>query len=97
MNKRLSLAVTGAVLLAASVTTFMCVDKSDDPMDDLFRANVEALTQFEESKTSLCYRYDPFGVQKFGIYCNSETRPPQIYPCTEPYSDRMSGTSQCYR
>ena len=53
MSKRLILAVTGAVLLAASVTTFMCVDKSNDPMDDLFRANVEALTR-NESEIYTC-------------------------------------------
>ena len=35
--------------LAASVTTLVSANKSNDPMDDLFRANVEALTNGEIS------------------------------------------------
>ena len=41
------LSAAGAVLLAASVTTFVSRNKSNDSMDDLFRANVEALAQYE--------------------------------------------------
>ena len=96
MKNKFVLSAAGAMLLAASVTTFVCTNKSNGSMDDLFKANVEALARTEDGGSRLCYRYDPFGIPKFGIYCHSNTRPPQIYPCTEPYSDRMSGTSQCY-
>ena len=41
------LSAAGAVLLAASVTTFVCTNKSNDSMDDLFKANVEALARNE--------------------------------------------------
>lgn len=45
--RKLILSAAGAVLLAASVFTFASVNKSDDPMDDLFKANVEALASGE--------------------------------------------------
>ncbi len=47
MKKKIILFAAGAVLLAASAFTFASVNKSSDPMDDLFRANVEALTANE--------------------------------------------------
>ena len=47
MKKKIILFAAGAVLLAASAFTFASVNKSDDPMDDLFKANIEALTRNE--------------------------------------------------
>ena len=49
-NKFVLLAA-GAVLLAASVTTVVCANKSDGSMDDLFKANVEALARSESGGT----------------------------------------------
>ena len=90
------LIAAGAVLLAAAVSAFVYVKNESNSMNELFNATVEALARFEDGGTQLCYRYHPFGIQRYGIYCNNDTRPPQIYPCTQPYSDRMSSTSQCY-
>ena len=47
------LSAAGAVLLAASVTTFVCTNKSNDSMDVLFRANVEALARSESGGSSV--------------------------------------------
>ena len=47
MNKKIILFAAGAVLLAASAFTFASVNKSNDPMNDLFKANVEALASGE--------------------------------------------------
>ncbi len=52
MKKKIILFAAGVVLLAASVTTFVCANKSNDPMDDLFRANVEALADIEGTQTT---------------------------------------------
>ena len=45
--RKIILSAAGAVLLAASAFTFVSVNKSNDPMDDLFKANVEALARNE--------------------------------------------------
>ena len=51
MKNKFVLSAAGAVLLAASVTTFVSgVNKSNDSMDDLFKANVEALARNEVGK-----------------------------------------------
>ena len=56
MNKKIILFAAGAVLLAASAFTFASVNKSNDPMDDLFKANVEALAYNESgSEVVKCY------------------------------------------
>ena len=47
MKHKIILFAAGAVLLAASAFTFASVNKSNDPMDDLFKANVEALSRSE--------------------------------------------------
>ena len=47
MKNKLVLSAAGAVLLAASVTTVVCANKSDGSMDAFFKANVEALAQYE--------------------------------------------------
>ena len=52
MKQKIILFAAGAVLLAASAFTFASVNTSNDPMDDLFRANVEALAQNEGSLTT---------------------------------------------
>ena len=54
MKRKLILFAAGVVLLAASVTTFVCANKSNDPMDDLFRANVEALASGEADLKVSC-------------------------------------------
>ena len=43
MKRKVILFAAGAVFLAASVVTFVSVTCSNDPMDNLFMANVEAL------------------------------------------------------
>lgn len=47
MKNKSVLSAAGAVLLATSVTTFVCTNKSDGSMDALFKANVEALSRSE--------------------------------------------------
>lgn len=42
--------------LTGSVLTFMSVNRANDPMDELFEANVEALAQIE-TPVDLCNRY----------------------------------------
>ncbi len=49
MKKKLLLAA-GAVLLASAVSAFIYVNKESNPMDELFNANVEALTGSESSQ-----------------------------------------------
>lgn len=56
MNNKTILFAAGVVLLAASVFTFMSVSRTNDPMDELFEANVEALAQIE-TPVDLCNRY----------------------------------------
>ena len=55
MKKKIILFAAGAVLLAASAITFASVNKSNDPMDDLFKANVEALARNESANYRICY------------------------------------------
>ena len=55
MNNKTILFAAGAVLLAASAFTFASVNKSNDPMDDLFEANVEALARNEIIQRYECY------------------------------------------
>ena len=56
MNKKIILFAAGAVLLAASAFTFASVNKSNDPMSDLFKANVEALADTEAGGgRAVCY------------------------------------------
>ena len=45
--KKTILLAAGAVLLAATVSTFVYVKNGSDSMDELFKANVEALTNDE--------------------------------------------------
>ena len=67
--KRILLAA-GAVLLAASVTTFVSVNKSNGSMDDLFKANVEALARNESGNYVMCMQHlaDPLHNEK-NYYC----------------------------
>ena len=59
MKNKFVLLAAGAVLLAASVTTFVCANKSNDSMDDLFKANVEALARNESGGSSvMCSQTD---------------------------------------
>ena len=76
MKNKFVLLAAGAVLLAASVTTFVCANKSNDSMDDLFKANVEALAYNESgSEVVKCYCktnwFSPnvCSVQGSGGYC----------------------------
>ena len=50
--KKAILLAAGAVLLAATVSTFVYVKNGSDSMDELFDANVEALTQNEDDLSS---------------------------------------------
>ena len=49
MKRKVILFAAGAVFLTASVVTFVSVTCSNDPMDNLFMANVEALANEETS------------------------------------------------
>ncbi len=61
---KIILFAAGVVLLAASVTTFVCANRSNDPMNDLFRANVEALTRTE--------------IGGFGELCSQSPKPGDV-------------------
>ena len=95
MKKKIILFAAGAVLLAASAFTFASVNKSNDPMDDLFKANVEALAR-NEGGVKQCYVANRYGIKAYGIYCHEKTQDPLIYPCIDPYNDRHGGFSYCY-
>ena len=80
-NKFVLLAA-GAVLLAASVTTFVCTNKSYDSMDDLFRANVEALARSESAGSGeMCSQIDDTtdGTHRMRR-CSDCDAPPRLYP-----------------
>ena len=80
-NKFVLLAA-GAVLLAASVTTFVCTNKSNDSMDDLFRANVEALARSESAGSGeMCSQIDDTtdGTHRMRR-CSDCDAPPRLYP-----------------
>ena len=53
MKRKVILFAAGAVFLAASVVTFVSVTCSNDPMDNLFMANVEALANEETYKNRI--------------------------------------------
>ena len=52
--KKTFLLAAGAVLLTAAVSTFVYVNNESNSMDELFDANVEALTQDEIIVGPLC-------------------------------------------
>ena len=62
MKKKIFLAA-GAVLVAAAVSVFVCVNNERNSMDELFNANVEALADDEiivgplcmQARDRLCY------------------------------------------
>ena len=56
MKKKIFLAA-GAVLVAAAVSVFVCVNNERNSMDELFNANVEALADDESSNSQACDRY----------------------------------------
>ncbi len=56
MKKKLLLAA-GAVLLASAVSAFIYVNKESNQMDELFNANVEALTEGEIIVGTLCMKW----------------------------------------
>lgn len=56
--------------LAASVTTFVCTNKSNDPMDDLFKANVEALAR-NEGSFKKCFNNMKSDPCEDDIYCGT--------------------------
>lgn len=72
MNNKTILFAAGVVLLAASVFTFMSVNRTNDPRDDLFEANVEALARNETNwpkgrwRTVGCGGY---GFHQWKTYC----------------------------
>ena len=87
MKNKFVLSAAGAVLLAASVTTFVCTNKSNDLMDDLFRANVEALAR-NESGGIMCLQYmGEYDLTQPRVYCKT---------CTKIYST-VTTFAICYR
>ena len=52
--------------MAASAFTFASVNKSNDPMDDLFKANVEALAR-NEGGVKQCYVANRYGIKAYII------------------------------
>ena len=82
MKNKFVLLSAGAVLLAASVTTFVCTNKSNDSMDDLFRANVEALARSESAGSGeMCSQIDDTtdGTHRMRR-CSDCDAPPRLYP-----------------
>ena len=82
MKNKFVLSAAGAVLLAASVTTFVCTNKSNDSMDDLFRANVEALARSESAGSGeMCSQIDDTtdGTHRMRR-CSDCDAPPRLYP-----------------
>lgn len=80
MKRKLILSAAGVVLLAASVTTLVSANKSNDPMDDLFRANVEALARNEVGPVCTGPKRENIGGN---IFCRSENTSPcqDMYGC----------------
>ena len=95
MKNKFILSAAGAVFLAASVTTFVCTNKSNDSMDDLFKANVEALAR-NETGVKQCYISSTYGRRAYVVFCHEKTQDPLIYPCLDPYNGRYGGFSYCY-
>ena len=88
MKKKIILFAAGAVLLAASAITFASVNKSNDPMDDLFKANVEALARNESGNYRICYSESV--VRKGYTYYDCGT-------CTKIYDEKGRGQySKCW-
>ena len=81
MNKKIILFAAGAVLLAASAFTFASVNKSNDPMDDLFKANVEALA------------YNESGSEVVKCYCKTKWFSPNV--CSVQGSGGYCGGNPC--
>ena len=87
MKNKFVLLAAGAVLLAASVTTFVCTNKFNGSMDDLFKANVEALAR-NESGGIMCLQYmGEYDLTQPRVYCKT---------CTKIYST-VTTFAICYR
>ena len=87
MKNKFVLLAAGAVLLAASVTTFVCTNKFNGSMDDLFKANVEALAR-NESGGIMCLQYmGEYDLTQPRVYCKT---------CTKIYSTATT-FAICYR
>ena len=93
MNNKTILFAAGVVLLAASVFTFMSVNRTNDPMDDLVRANVEALAQTESGLRILCDNYSYVIICKYTCLCGRTWTTREGYG----YSKGLSGTCTCGR
>ena len=98
MKKKIILFAAGVVLLAATVTTFVCTNRSNDPMDDLFKANVEALASYEGLPVRTCYIENWTGEYGYALFCDTATSESMIYPCSN--ATQMHGhktaQSKCY-
>ena len=81
MNNKTILFAAGAVLLAASAFTFASVNTSNDPMDDLFKANVEALA------------YNESGSEVVKCYCKTKWFSPNV--CSVQGSGGYCGGNPC--
>ena len=98
MNNKTILFAAGAVLLAASAFTFASVNTSNDPMDDLFEANVEALASYEGLPVRTCYIDNWSGEYAYALFCDRSTSDSMIYPCSNATSmhGHKTAQSKCY-
>ena len=74
--------------VAAAVSAFVYVKNENNSMDELFNANVEALTRSEESGTGTCYNSITTSEGQKVLYCGTCT-----YLPGKP--DTFSGTGEC--
>lgn len=86
MKKVISLAA-GAVLVAAAVSAFVCVNNEKNDSKVFFRINVEVLADSEEGKGEVCYRKFKEDPCEQEIYCGTCQNLP----------GRASDKSVCYR
>ena len=75
MKNKIILLTAGAVLLSASLFTFVSVNRINDPMDDLFRANVEALARNEAGFID-CYNNMKSDPCEDDVYCGTCSKIP---------------------
>lgn len=86
MKNKIILFAAGAALLITSVLTFRNVNRTNDSMDDLFRANVEALARNEAGFIE-CFKNMKSDPCEEAIYCGTCSKMP----------GRGSKKSVCYK
>ncbi len=70
MKKTIFFAVA-AMIMAAMVSVFVCVNNARNSMDELFNANVEALANNEGVNGKTCYNRITSDSSECAIYCGT--------------------------